>query len=244
MTAKVKPKAHPAKFSESVLLVIYKILNEYLPSGSQILDPFAGVGGIHSLDAKYRTVGIELEPEWACQHTRTSVGSALALPFADKSFAAVVTSPCYGNRMADTYDGKGRCRGCNGLGRVSDVVCVRCGGVGVDQSRRQTYRLALERMPSEGSSCVMQWGPEYRAFHALFLAEAIRVADLIVINMSNHIRKKEVQKVVEWYVGTMTEMGCTIVGIWPIGTPRMRHGQNHEARVDSEHLIVMEAPVV
>src|SRR5437868_9381022 len=103
-----------------------------------VLDPFAGVGGIHTLAALgiAHTVGVELEPECALQHPRNIVGSALALPFPDDTFDAIVTSPCYGNRMADHHDAK-------------------------DASRRNTYTHALGRPLAFANAGSLQWGDSY-----------------------------------------------------------------------------------
>lgn len=94
--------AHPAIFSDAILPVLARMLG---PEHRRVLDPFAGVGRIHELrglvDWELVTIGVEIEPEWATVHTDTQVGNALALPFASGVFDAVITSPTYGNRLAD-----------------------------------------------------------------------------------------------------------------------------------------------
>lgn len=56
---------HPAKFSASILSRLAQLLNAE-PKPLLIIDPFAGVGGVHTL-AGYgiETVGVEIEQEWA-----------------------------------------------------------------------------------------------------------------------------------------------------------------------------------
>jgi hypothetical protein len=96
--------SHPARFSAPVLAVIASIVEQeaqHLGRPMRLLDPFAGIGGIHTLStdsaheqgdlwgpmtSRIITVGIELEAEWACQHPRTIVGDARALPFSDATF--------------------------------------------------------------------------------------------------------------------------------------------------------------
>lgn len=218
---------HPAKFSDSVLEEIYKQVKASkrakakagITGPMRVLDPFAGVGKIHRLDdLKYcETVGVELEPEWAAADPRTVVGDALALPFPDKSFTGVITSPCYGNRMADHHEAK-------------------------DTSKRNTYRHALGRMPTTGSAAIMQWGPEYRVFHREAIEEMIRVSQIfMMISMSDHIRKNVVQPVVAWWVDTLAEYGCTGRTV-KVATPRLRHGANHDVRVAGEALIMVKVP--
>src|SRR5690242_14671965 len=146
---------HPAKFSDEILGVLTNVLadeSERQDRLIMLLDPFAGTGRIHELDDDkfIHTWGVELEPEWANMHGRTIIGDATKLVFGTEIFDAIVTSPCYGNRMADTYDGR-------------------------DGSKRHTYRIALGRPTSEGSAASMQWGPQYRELHEKAIDEMIRV---------------------------------------------------------------------
>src|SRR5688572_22472103 len=91
---------HPAKYSDILLVEMAKMLR-----GSRcILDPFGGTGKVFTLnhwlpDAQIEA--IEIEPEWAGMHPRTTLGNALKLPWANGYFDAICTSPTYGNRMAD-----------------------------------------------------------------------------------------------------------------------------------------------
>lgn len=83
---------HPAKFSDPIIDVL---LEETASVVGVALDPFAGTGKVHQLQRKgLRTVGVEIEPEWAEIHPQTVVANALHLPFPDKTFDAIVTSPC------------------------------------------------------------------------------------------------------------------------------------------------------
>lgn len=218
MTTTTVP-AHPAKFTASILDVVAGLLAERVPTGARILDPFAGVGGVHAL-AGYDTVGVELEPEWAAAHPQTLVGDATALPFEDASFDAIVTSPTYGNRMADHHEAK-------------------------DASHRRTYRHLLGRMPSEGSTATLQWGREYRALHRHAWTEACRVVrpgGWAFVNVSDHIRKGEQVPVVDWHVGALALAGFIVADTVVVPTPRMRYGANAEKRVDGEAVIVARKP--
>lgn len=249
---------HPAKFSTPVLDRMQEIIAERFDH-PVVLDPFAGTGLIHSLTG-CSTYGVEIEPEWATMHPRTYVGDARVLPFADATVDVIATSPCYGNRMADTYDGRGTCKACGGEGEVevgdddgfggSHVEhCPRCGGEGRDRSRRHTYTIGLGRPLSDGNAGAMQWGDAYRDLHEAAVAEWVRVlrrptirrrrtSALALVNMSNHVRQGAEQFVVEWWVATLARHGFIVEGIEPIQTRRMRHGQNYERRVDGERLIV------
>ncbi len=210
---------HPAKFGQRHLHLIVDILGDN--PELNVLDPFAGVGTIHQLP--YFTRGVELEPEWADQHPQTVVGDALKTEFDDACFDAVVTSPCFGNRMADNFEAK-------------------------DDSIRHTYRQYLGRTPTDGSSAVLQWGDEYRNFHKKAWVEAKRVLvphGKLVINIKNHVRAGQIQKVTEWHVEACREIGFQLTDRIQVPLPGLRHGENHEKRLPHETLLVfIKAPIV
>lgn len=253
--------AHPAKFStEIITLLALHIGDEGARLGRPpvVLDPFAGVGRIHQLaDAvECVTFGVEIESEWADTHPRTFVGDArdVAVLFDLTPVDVIATSPCYGNRMADTYDGRGTCRLCAGTGMVADLPgrpesgpaeCDRCGGSGRDRSRRHTYTVALGRPLTAGNAGAMQWGDDYRALHEAAASEwprVLRPGGLVLVNMSNHVRGGEEQYVTEWWIGMLAAVGFGLVGVEAVRTSRLRHGQNHAVRVDGERLIIARAP--
>ncbi len=203
---------HPAKFNDQVLSAIRLMLNDV----ETIFDPFAGVGRIHDLEAfGYETVGIELEPEWAEMHPRTEVGNALSTRFADGWFDAIATSPAYGNRMADQYDGR-------------------------DGSKRNTYRIALGRVLNSDNSGGMQWGPEYREFHRAAWKETIRVlkdGGIFLLNIKDHIRRGEIMPVTKWHTDTLENFGLERDITLRVHTAGLRFGANSEVRVDYESVI-------
>lgn len=186
------------------------------PTHKRVLDPFAGVGRIHELpglvDWEMETVGVEIEPEWANLHERTLVGNALALVFDDAAFDAVVTSPTYGNRLADSHNAR-------------------------DGSIRRSYTHDLGRELSDDNSGSMQWGDEYREFHRKAWTEASRVlrpGGRLVLNISDHIRRGKRQHVSSWHAETIIVLGFALVDATRVETPRLREGANADLRVPAE----------
>ncbi len=169
--------SHPARYPIGLL----PLLAEAVPPDqfNRVLDPFAGTGRIHDLPNE--TTGVEIEPEWAELHPNTLVGDATNLPFHDGEFDAIVTSPTYGNRLADTYDAP-------------------------DPENRHSYRIDLGRDLTDGSSAGLQWGDAYRDLHRLAWAEAVRVlrpGGRFVLNIKDHIRGGQRQHVAGWHVNKL-----------------------------------------
>lgn len=249
---------HPAKFSPKILSAISDKLQQEVADkfdgqhSLMVLDPFGGTGLIHRL-ARFGLfiMSIELEEEWSnialieaassfpmggtyhgdffdvTTHWRTGCcdehslsGEGGSVP---PSIDIVVTSPTYGNRMADHHNA-------------------------TDTSTRNTYKHTLGRDLTPGSSAVLQWGDEYRAFHT---AAWRRVYDIMVpgglfiLNVKDHIRKHTAQGVPAWHKNECVNVG--FVGPLPssrfIPTKGNRQGQNGEARTAGEYLYVFRKPV-
>lgn len=218
-------RSHPAKFSLPILEVVAGVLAERGTTGT-VLDPMAGVGGIHSLaGGDIRTLGIELEYEWASQHSDTYCGDALNVrTILDElgvgKVQGIVVSPPYGNRMADQYVPKDS-----------------------DDSRRFTYRLSLGREMTEGNSGAMQWGDAYRAFHRRLWWRCIEVLDIgapMIVNCSDFIKNGKRVPVCGWHATTLIDAGMELVDIIPVATRRMKFGANAAARVDAELVMVFQ----
>jgi SAM-dependent methyltransferase len=210
--------SHPARYSSGMVEFFASMLDQV--RHHRVLDPFAGTGGIHALtEFGFDTVGVELEPEWARLHDRTICGSALELPFdGGTTFDAIVTSPTYGNRLADSHNAS-------------------------DPHLRRSYTHDLGRQLSDGSSGAMQWGDEYREFHRAAWAEAKRVLAFggrFVLNIKDHIRGGEWQDVAGWHVDTLVELGFCVRAIRPFAVTSLRAGANADARVPCELVISLD----
>lgn len=205
------PPNHPAKFTDALLPVLADAVRGY----ALVLDPFAGVGRVHELPN--RTIGVELEPEWACAHPDTLVGNALRLPFPAATFDAVCTSPTYGNRLADHHQAR-------------------------DGSVRHSYTHDLGRPLHPDNSGAMQWGDRYRAFHLqawLEVRRVLRPGGRFVLNLKDHVRDRQVIPITGWHLATLLELGFEVVTHHQVACPGLRYGDNR-ARVEYESVILLD----
>lgn len=226
---------HPAKFSDPIMVEIERVLEERVEHGAAILDPFAGVGTIHDLSDRWDTYAVEIEPEWAMQAAErgtTWCGNFFDLPTADvagvyRYFDAVVTSPAYGNRMADNHQPGPE-----------------------DTSTRITYRHKLGRPLTPGNSGGMQWsakpGNEYRMFHRRAwrqVAQMLVPGGVFVLNVKDHVRKGEPQGVPEWHRRIVEARGFECVETVKVPTRGMGFGANQydgKSKIDHEIVYVFE----
>lgn len=232
---KVIDLKHPAKFSQVILEKIREILDgitgdwDYEPL---VFDPFAGVGGIHHLrrpDAdgqRYHTIGLEIEWEWCAlgrQHGPMITADFFKFEWDREFWGApdiICTSPVYGNRFSDNHRAK-------------------------DGSVRRSYTHDLGRRLTPGNSGEMQWGKKYRAFHRKAWLKCCGILDVggyLVLNVSDHERNFKTVPVALWHHDTMLDVGFELVQEHEVVTPRMKMGQNHEARARCEMVYVFRKP--
>lgn len=188
---------HPAPYSAAVLAHLELIVAEEVERQGRrlrVLDPFGGVGRIHLLGEHADTFSTEIQHRWArTVPGRSLTANARHLPIAARSIDLIVTSPCYGNRMADTYDGSGdRCTACRGTGALSaeeyvetagarGAACEACGGSGFAVSKRYTYTIAHgSKLHPDNAAAGMHWGTgkrgdRYRELHRAVWRECYRV---------------------------------------------------------------------
>lgn len=91
----------------------------------------------------------------------------------------------------------------------------------------------------------MHWGEPYREKHRAIYRECWRVLQpggIFVLNVSDHIRNKQIIPVVAFHGQTLIALGFILKRIIPIPTQRLRYGQNAESRVDHEAILVFEKP--
>lgn len=215
---------HPAKYTDSFLPIFSDIVKEF--KANIILDIFGGtgkIGWIKEANEGVYVISNEIEREWAEQAWDNGVdisliGDATSLDIKDTSIDAIITSPTYGNRMADSHEAK-------------------------DGSRRNTYTHKIGRKLSEKNTGAMQWGEKYKSLHLSAYKEAFRVlttGGIIVINMKNHIRNGKEVDVTEFHKSALIETGFDLCREIKVEVKGNGFGANSHLRVPYESILVFK----
>lgn len=212
----VNTRPHPAKFSDALLPVIASLI----PSGTiRVCDPMAGVGKL-TLVGDFEFYMNELEPEWAKQITNATavrVGNAATYLIPPK--CVVITSPPYGNRMADFFVSKTK-----------------------PASMKGRYAGDLGRKLSDGSTASLKFGDKYcdeMAHIFSNITSQMVTGQYFILNISNFISSGVEQNVCGFYLKLFTDLNFTLDNMKPVITPRDRgRGANSNVRVAHEAVML------
>ena len=154
----------------------------------------------------------------ASRHDLAAIHARLYSVFlrSPQRFDMVVTSPAYGNRMADHHNAQ-------------------------DGSKRSTYRVGLGTELDDHNSGRMQWGSEYQKLHRMVWYACWRVlrpGGWMLLNCKDHIRAGERAAVTAWHINYLQSIGFVLGSIAAVATPSMRFGSNSDKRVGDGELIV------
>lgn len=186
-----------------------------------VLDPFGGMGGVHGLRDQSRgvwTIAGDIEPILAVESGVR--WDATHLPIRDEGVDMVVTSPTYGNRMADKH----RAREASKRNTYTHWARAWTGDEDYELHARNTGG--------------MQWGAEYRALHFQAWKEVRRVASGFVLNMKDHVRRGQVVPVSAWHERVCGALGMRKIAKWWVPAQGLRQGENHAVRVEGEWVMV------
>jgi hypothetical protein len=209
-------RPHPAKFSKQLI----PYMRDLIPTDITILcDPMAGVGRIDQLGDKFTYHLNEIEPEWANQiDSKHTVTIGDACDYTLPANCMVVTSPPYGNRMADYFVSPTR-----------------------PESMKGRYAGALGHRLSDGSAASMKFGNKYQetmttCYEHIF--SQMQTDQLFLLNISNFIALYKEVNVCGFYLDMFTRNGYTLDNMTPVTTPRNTYGANGSLRVAHEALML------
>lgn len=211
---------HPAKYSN----VLLPHLAEY--AYGDILDPMGGTGKaglLKKYNSNINTVTInELESEWSEQAYENDVDMVITGDARELSgvYDCIVTSPPYGNRMADNFKAS------------------------KPDSMRKSYAGDLGRTPSKGSVCCKHFGRGYEEDMIEIFDSLISnvVFERFILNVSNFIRNFKEVDVVGFYKSYFLSKNIfNLVSDKKVKTKRQRGvGSNTKLRVEHEIILVFD----
>lgn len=210
---------HPAKYS----LPLLPSLAQY--AYGDILDIMGGTGRaglLKKYNSNIKTVTInELEREWSEQAYENGVDKVITGNAKDLGgiYDCIVTSPPYGNRMADNFKPS------------------------KPDSMRRRYVGDLGRNVSKGSVCCLHFGRGYEEEITVIFDAVIKNVCFkrFILNVSNFIRRYQEVDVIGWYKAYFNSRGFLLVNEQKIITRRQKGvGANTSLRVLTESVLVFD----
>lgn len=209
---------NPARYSESVINALRDLIQRYSEPSDIVFDPFAGEGrrlGALCDELGRVYAGSDLV-KWANQDPRVEVAdSTLPGTYPEHAFI-VVTSPTYSNGMNDGF-------------------------IPRDTSRRMTYTVAAgERLAETNTG---RWSGRAgktgeRRYWEIHRDCVKHWPTTAIVNVKDSIRAKRVYPCVQMWCHLLGEQGYDIIERVECPVPSNRFGQNHEARLDHEAILI------
>lgn len=185
---------HPATYPEAII----DIFREAIPTGSRVLDPFAGVGTIHQLRPDIETHGIEIEVKWAAANPLTTIGNSRHAHqiFAGQMFDVIATSPAYGNRLADSYNAS-------------------------DPQARHSYSIDLGQSLEDDNAGGLHFDTDgrYEELHEAVWASVVSLlkpGGLFLLNCKDFKRDGRIMRPTAWHIRTLSAMGMRVTDLWTL----------------------------
>ena len=219
---------HPAKFSKRCLAEIAELLRPHYPDGGQMLDPFAGEGGIHALaEHGWATVGVEKVGRWAAKHPHTVHGDSTQLCpglFAPETFDVVATSPTWGNGMNQRNPNPNA-------------------GVGRRYSYPDAAGEPMEATNTGGARFTKTDKGTYRQLHLTIWPQVVRVIrpdGLLVLNCRDSTNGDDgFRDVTGWHIEVLQSYGMRLGTMSGVTAKGLGFGQRRRWVGDAELLVVM-----
>jgi hypothetical protein len=254
VSRRINATGHPARFSAEIVDLYASILDGMFPDpmGRPMLwDPFAGTGEMLARIAELTAVegwgevgfdygGTELEAAYIraeyIVHGDATDRDTYLTPRSAPCGWVVVTSPAYGNGVSDNHKPR-------------------------DLSTRKTYRASLikltgdpdyelhpNNMGGHGYRGTLRAGRSKRRVRYWEVADAAvacwDTAHAVLVNVSDFKHSNgEVEPLVDDWRALLERHGWADQTVVPVGTSRMRHGANHDQRVDNEVIIIGRKPL-
>lgn len=247
---------HPARYSTQITQVVGDYLHKRFPDGMGrpiIHDPFAGTGErLADMCSPARDgwgftySGTEIEPAFIVAPgiiagSATDPATYPPARFPDEAATGgwiVFTSPVYPNGMADSHRPRDDSKRYNY--RVAKMKITgnedaelhpdNMGGYGYRGTRRDGNSVRRKRYWEIAKDTVALWDS------AMF----------VIVNVSDFATRINGAPVIEPLVDDWANMlytyGWERQQLIPVGTPRMRNGENADVRIDHEMIIIGERP--
>ena len=208
---------HPATWNDALIAAAVELIDHHTEEPGILIDPMAGEGRHYEAlaDAGWTLILSDIHA-WPHRSSRVVHGDATDIARDDNSIDVLLTSPPFGNRLADKMS--------------------------TDDDRRITYADRRGCDTADNDAAGLQWGSAYRSTMQDIWTETARVLrddGLAVIDIKDHIRRDVRQHVTAWTVDAWQQLGWTVTDIIPVPAIGYRGVRHDRARTDAHSLIAL-----